>query len=70
MPDFNKAIDLNPNEAIYYNNRGDCETELFEYKNAINDYTKAITLNPNEGFYYYNRGVCNAKLEYYVESLI
>ncbi len=60
IADYTKAIELNPNDAVYYNNRGDARKELRDYSGAIADYTKAIELNPNDAVYYNNRG--NARL--------
>ena len=47
IADYNKAIELNPNFADAYNNRGLAKYDLKDYKGAIADYNKAIELNPN-----------------------
>ena len=45
--DFTKAIQLDPNYAIAYNNRGLAKYELGDKKGAIGDYNEAIRINPN-----------------------
>ena len=54
-----KAIELNPNNANSYTNRGFAKSYLKDYDGAIADYTKAIESNPNYAYFYNNRG--NAK---------
>ena len=57
IADYNKAIELNPNDADAYVNRGVAKHHLEDYRGAIADYSKAIELNPNVAVAYYNRGV-------------
>ena len=57
MQTLTKAIELNPNYAKAYYNRGIAKFDLQDYKGAIADYTKAIELNPNYAKAYYNRGI-------------
>ncbi len=52
--DLNIAINLNPNQAEYYNIRGCAKYEL--ERAALKDHLKAIELNPNIDNYYYNSG--------------
>jgi tetratricopeptide (TPR) repeat protein len=42
--DYNLAIDLNPNEAEYYLNRGGCLKSLGKIKESEEDFTKASSL--------------------------
>jgi len=51
-----KVIELDPNDAQAYNNRGNAYYRLGEYDKAITDYTKAIDIDPNDAKAYYNRG--------------
>ena len=37
---YSKAIDINPNNAIAYNNRGNAKDELGDYQSALNDHNK------------------------------
>ena len=45
---FRKAIELDPNDAAAYNNRGISYSDLGQYQRAIEDYDKAIELDPND----------------------
>jgi tetratricopeptide (TPR) repeat protein len=56
MEDYNKAIQLNPNDAVAYNNRGNAYHAQGQYDRAIEDYNKAIQLNPNYAQAYAFRG--------------
>ena len=42
-----KAIELNPNYAAAYNNRGNAYRDNGNFDRAIADYTKAIELKPD-----------------------
>ncbi|MDE0020645.1 MAG: tetratricopeptide repeat protein [Candidatus Poribacteria bacterium] len=54
--DLNKAIDLSPDDAESYYNRGAAYNDLEQYDKAISDYSKAIDLEPERAIYYINRG--------------
>ena len=53
---YTEAIDLNPDFAAAYNNRGTAYSKKDEFDTAIQDYDKAINLNPEHAEPYYNRG--------------
>jgi len=53
---LNKAIELNPDDAIDYNNRGTALYKLGRYQRAIEDFNRAIHLDPNDTYAYNNRG--------------
>jgi lipoprotein NlpI len=53
---FNHSIDLNPDYAIAYNNRGLAYSFIGQYRMAIEDFNKAILLGYHHGSVYYNRG--------------
>ena len=58
---FMQAIDINPNNANYFN-RGLAKFFLEDYQGAILDFTEAIELySKDEGSYYY-RGFAKLKL--------
>ena len=57
MQDYNKAINLNPDSAEAYNNRGNAYAEKGEFDGAIRDHNKAIEVNPEYAEAYYNRGM-------------
>ena len=59
LEDYNKAIELNFNDAGAYYNRGLAKDNLGDHKGAIEDYNKAIEFDSNDAGAYYNRG--NAK---------
>ena len=56
IADFTKAIELNPDYAISYNNRGSINFLTGNYVCAITDLTKAIELNPHDIDGYMKRG--------------
>ena len=56
---YNKALDLKPDYADAYHNRGVAKGSLGRYEEAIADYDAAIHLNPQLADAYNNRG--NAK---------
>ncbi|MGR3177709.1 MAG: tetratricopeptide repeat protein [Candidatus Anammoxibacter sp.] len=60
---YTKAIELDPNDAIAYSNRGVSYNDLKEYEKAIIDCTKAIELDPNDAITYYNRGISYSSLK-------
>ncbi len=55
IDDYNKAIELNPNYAIAYYNRGGAKYDLKDYAGAIEDYNKAIELDQKCKHFYYFR---------------
>ena len=48
IEEYDKAIKLNPNDAIGYKTRGNSYLALAQYQRAIEDYDKAIELDPND----------------------
>jgi len=58
-----KAIELDPNYALAYSNRGYIYLELKEYRKAMQDLNKAIELDPNYAGTYNNRGSAYYKLK-------
>ena len=66
---YDKAIELNPEYADAYNNRGNALSGLERYAEAIASFDKAIALNPELAVAYYNRGVALVDLERYAEAI-
>ena len=64
-----KAIELDPQNASYYNIRGVAYVKCEEYEKAIEDYDKAIELSPKGAGWYSNRGVAYLKLEDYKKAV-
>jgi tetratricopeptide (TPR) repeat protein len=54
--DFNKAIELKPDDTDSYNTRGICKNALGDHAGAIADYDQAIKLAPDNADYYVERG--------------
>ena len=53
---YTEAIQLDPNNALAYNNRGNAYLSLGQYQRAIQDYDKAIQIDPNYAHAYNMRG--------------
>ncbi len=51
-----RAIQINPNFAQAYNNRGLARHNMGDKQGAISDFTQAIQINPNFAQAYNNRG--------------
>lgn len=66
---YNKAIELNPDDAIAYNNRGCAKVDLKDYTGAIEDYNKAIQLNPDKDKAYRNRGDAKYNIQDYTGAI-
>jgi eukaryotic-like serine/threonine-protein kinase len=61
VADLSYFIELNPDDAGYWNLRGVAYCRLCQKKRAIADYSRAIELKPNEPLYFSNRGSCYAQ---------
>ena len=57
MADYNKVIDLVPNFAYAWYNKGNVMNILKNYSAAVKDYSMAITCNPDLAEAYFNRGL-------------
>ena len=68
--DYDKAINLDPNNSAVYNSRGIAKANLKLYKEAILDYDKAIELDPNNSEDYYNRAIAKDDLGLYKEAIL
>jgi len=67
--EFDKAIELNPDNADAYFNRGDAYDEIGEYEKAIADYSKAIELKPGDALAYFNRGNAYGEIREYGKAI-
>ena len=54
--EFDKRIELNPNDTLAYLQRGHYYDVIQDYDNAITDYTKAIEIDPKYADAYQYRG--------------
>ena len=57
IEDLNKAIELNPNDALAYGNLGNIYTEKREFGQAVQDYNKALKIDPQNVKTIHNRAV-------------
>lgn len=67
--DFTKAIDINPEYAEAYYNRGTAYSDQGLYDKAILDFTKAIEKNSEYAEAYYNRGNAYAEKGQYEQAI-
>jgi tetratricopeptide (TPR) repeat protein len=65
IDDFNKSIQLSPENATVYNNRGNALMDLGHPDEAVKDFDRAIALSPNYGAARNNRGNAHAALGQY-----
>lgn len=65
VADFNKSIQLSPENPTVYNNRGNALMDLGHPEEAIKDFDRAIALAPTYGVAYNNRGNAYAMLRQY-----
>ncbi|MBF0278083.1 MAG: tetratricopeptide repeat protein [SAR324 cluster bacterium] len=65
----NKALELNKNLPLAYNNRGTVLFKLKKYNQAIEDFDQAILLIPNFGEAFYNRGLSYFNRNQYKQAL-
>jgi len=65
----NEAIELNPNIAQAYYNRGNAYGKLKQHEKAIEDYNKAIELNLEYAAAYNNRGTAHGELKQHEKAI-
>jgi len=66
---YTKAIEFDPNNAIYYANRAAGYSHLAKHQLAIDDCNLAIAKNPNYGKAYSRLGLANFSLGKYTEAV-
>ena len=66
---YDQAIDINPQFAEAYNNRGITKDLLGRHEEAIADYDQAIRINPQFAEAYYNRGTTKDLLGRHEEAI-
>lgn len=65
IANYNKAIDLKPDNASAYKNRADAWKETKDIEKSLADYNKAIALNPDYAYAYNSRAnLWNKKGDY------
>lgn len=69
IQDYNKVIELDPENVDAYHNRGLAKSDLGDLEGAIQDYNKAIKLDPEASLTYYNLAWENYKLKNYEQAI-
>lgn len=67
---YSKAIECNPNDAIYYSNRAAVYGQLGENEKVVEDATKALDIRPDYVKCFSRRGVAYEKLQNYSEAVM
>jgi len=67
--DFEKALQIDPENVVAHSYKGICNYKLKDYKSAIEDYTRAINLDQYTIISYINRGLCWQKLRMYDKAV-
>ncbi|MDM8529945.1 tetratricopeptide repeat protein [Anaerolineales bacterium HSG25] len=70
IEDYNKAIEIQPDNVRAYNYRGQNYNNLGQYQQAIADFDKAIKMLPNNAFAYTGRGSSYAYLGQYQQAIV
>src|SRR5262249_25679927 len=69
IADFSKAIEIDPNYAESFNERGIAYREMKDYNRAIADQTKAIEINPRFARAYNSRGNAYHEMKDYARAI-
>jgi tetratricopeptide (TPR) repeat protein len=69
LEDSNKAIELDPNNALGYINRSFANIKLGNYRGAIQDAIRALELDPGNALCYANRGDAHYNLGNYEKAI-
>ena len=69
IKNFTATININPQFASAYNDRGVARYKLGYKQSAIEDLTTAIELNPYRAKYYSNRGFMLTRLKHYTAAI-
>ncbi|PKN18041.1 MAG: hypothetical protein CVU71_10985 [Deltaproteobacteria bacterium HGW-Deltaproteobacteria-6] len=70
MDVYDKTTEPSPKDAMVYYNRGNAQSKLGNYKQAVADFDKAIVLNPRNAAAFYNRGLTHHKLGNYKQAVV
>ena len=66
---YNKAIELDPDNASAYYNRGNAKADLGQHDDTITDVNTAIRFFPGYVKAYHNRGTAKVTLEQYADAI-
>ncbi|MDD3875683.1 MAG: tetratricopeptide repeat protein, partial [Bacteroidales bacterium] len=70
LGDYSKAIEIDPNYADAYNNRGLVYTEMKNYDSALADFNNAIEANDHLHNAFNNRGKLLVEVEDYPAAIL
>jgi len=70
VADYTSAIQLDPQYAKAYNNRGNARATLGELEGALEDYDQALDLDDMLDLTYFNRGVIHYRLRNYEAAVL
>lgn len=66
---ISKAIDVNPNDATTYSNRGNALLKLKRLDQAVSSFDQAVSINPDFAEAYFDRGVALHELKHFLEAV-
>jgi tetratricopeptide (TPR) repeat protein len=69
IAEYTKAINLDPNEAVFWGNRAGSRLLDEQYAESIADYDRAIALDPSSAVYWYGRGNAKTWLDQWVDAI-
>jgi tetratricopeptide (TPR) repeat protein len=69
LPKFNKAIEIDPNSAETYINRGFVYDSKGQCDLVISDYNRAIEINPRFAEAYFNKAVSSEKVGHIQDAI-
>jgi len=69
IEELDEALELDPNDAVAYTDRGFSRFQLGRHAEAIEDCDRALQLDPYATFGYLTRGMAKAELGRYVEAI-
>jgi tetratricopeptide (TPR) repeat protein len=69
IAEYTKAINLDPNEAVFWGNRAGSRLEAEQYAASIADFDRAIALDPNNAIYWFGRGNAKTWLDQWAEAI-
>jgi len=69
IKEYTAALEIKPEEPIYFNNRARAYYSIKDYGNAIKDYTAALKIKPDDPVYLNNRGLASYNKGNYFDAI-
>ena len=69
IEDYDRTLDLDPEQSMAYTNRGVARIRLGDYQRAIEDFDQALRLDPGDALAHNNRGDAHARLGEYERAI-